>query len=283
MLTIDYGRVATARESKRELKTLFLEVEEYFDAGATLSRGAIVVDVGANIGAFAIAAGKRCDGELRAFCFEPVPALFAALERNLRDNESLSHGAHHAFRLALSSPQRAGTQCEFNYFRHFPRDSTLDLAHKRLEFEAFFAAQGARAGRATHWLGHGATLIERAVRSLPTGQLGQWFSDQVTGLERIQVSTATLSQALSEAHLARVDLLKLDVEGAELDVLAGIDAVWWGRIQQVVIESNGAEAITRSLLDLLQAQGFLPARVVTSPLMIARGLKNVLIYACRSQ
>lgn len=281
METTDYGYVATVLESKGELQTMFLEVQEYFDVGASLCRGAIVVDAGANIGAFAIAAAKRCEGELRVFCFEPVPALFGALERNLQENDWLSLGTHRAFNVALSSPQEAGTPCEFYYFRRFPRDSTMDLERKRVEFEEFFAAQGARAGRAMQWLGHGAKLAEKMVRVLPKGRIGRWMSDRVTGLERIQVPRSTLAEILSGENLMQIDLLKLDVEGAETKVLAGIDPTMWSRIQQVVVESDGADATTRALVSLLAAQGLRPARVASSPLMLERGLKNVLIYASR--
>ena len=126
MDTVDYGQVATALESRASLQTMLLEVEEYFDVGASLSRGAIVLDVGANIGAFAIAAARRCEGEVRLFCFEPVPPLFRALERNLKENRWLASGEHRAFEVALTAPEEAGTRCEFYHFRRLPRDSTME-------------------------------------------------------------------------------------------------------------------------------------------------------------
>ncbi len=281
MDTVDYGQVATAFESKTSLRTMLVEVEEYFDVGASLSRGAVVLDVGANIGAFAIAAAKRCESDLRLFCFEPVPPLFRALEENLRRNRWLAPGAHRAFEIALTAPEEAGTPCAFYHFRRFPRDSTMDLERKRAEFERFFAAQGARAGQAMSWLGGGARLIEWAVRGLPRGRVGRWMSDQVTGLERIQVARGTLTEVLSGEDLARVDLLKVDVEGAEIKVLSGIGPALWSRIHQVVVESDGTEETTRALVSMLGERGLRVQRVVSSPVMLQRGLKNVLVYASR--
>jgi FkbM family methyltransferase len=281
METFDYGEVSAAFESRASLGTMLLEVEEYFDVGASLSRGATVLDVGANIGAFAIAAAKRCEGDVRLFCFEPVPRLFRALEKNLRENRWLAPGAHRAFEVALTAPEEAGTLCEFYHFRRFPRDSTMDLERKRIEFEQFFAAQGARAGQAMSWLGGGARLIERAVGGLPRGRVGRWMSDRVAGLERIQVARRTLAQVLSGESLNRVDLLKVDVEGAEIKVLAGVDPAMWSRVRQVVVESDGTDETTRALVSMLGAQGLRVQRVVSSPLMLERGLKNVLIYASR--
>jgi FkbM family methyltransferase len=281
MDTVDYGRVATALESRASLRTMLLEVEEYFDVGASLSRGAIVLDVGANIGAFAVAAARRCEGEVRLFCFEPVPPLFRALERNLRENRWLASGEHRAFEVALTAPEEAGTSCEFYHFRRLPRDSTMDLERKRAEFERFFAAQGARAGRAMSWLGGGASLIERGVGGLPKGRVGRWVSDRVTGLQRIQVARGTLANLLAGENLGRVDLLKVDVEGAEIKVLAGVDPAMWSRVRQVVVESDGSEETTRSLVSTLSERGLRVVRVVSSPLMLQRGLKNVLVYASR--
>lgn len=43
----------------------------------------------------------------------------------------------------------------------------------------------------------------------------------------------TVSALISELSLERVDLLKIDVEGAELDVLRGIDQKDWPTIRQV--------------------------------------------------
>lgn len=277
----DHGDIATVFESRGDLQTMLLEVQEYFDLGASLSRGATVVDVGANIGAFAIEAAKRCDGDLCMFCVEPVPPLFKALECNLRENRWLAAGSHLAFNVALTTPEEAGTSCEFYYFRRFPRDSTMSLERKRMEFEEFFAERAVRLARAGWWLGPGARLAERVVRVLPKGRVGRWLSDRVTGLERIQVPRSTVSEILSAANPRRIDLLKIDVEGAEAKVLAGIDSTTWNRIQQVVVESDGADESTRDVVSILTAQGFRPAHVAPSPLMVARGLKNVLIYASK--
>jgi FkbM family methyltransferase len=277
----EYGEVATAFESRSSLLTMFREVQEYFDVGASIAPGATVVDVGANIGAFAIAAAKRCRGQLRMFCFEPVPLLFRALERNLRYNAWLAHGDHRAFAVAVTAPEEAGTPCEFYYFRRLPRDSTMDLERKRAEFERFFAVHAERAARRVPWLGIGARALERTVRSLPRGPLGQWMTDRVTGLERIRVAQVTLSSAFVRDDLTCIDLLKLDVEGSEIKVLAGIEPTTWSAIRQVVVESDGTEKTTRSLVSLLESRGLRRVRVAASPLMEQRGLKNVLIYACR--
>jgi FkbM family methyltransferase len=281
METSNYGNVATVLESQEDLVTLFGEVEEYFEGAASITRGATVVDVGANIGAFAIAAAKRCERELRVLCFEPVPTLFRALADNLRDNTWLAGGDHRAFNVALSTPEESGTPCDFYHFKRFPRDSTMDIEGKRKEFEAFFAAHGARLGRAAWWLGPGSKLVEGVVASLPKGRVGRWFSDKTTGLERMQVPRTTLTESLKKESVQRIDLLKVDVEGAEAKVLAGIDAATWSTVRQTVIESDGSEERTRDLVAMVSSRGLDEVRVFSPPSTAARGLRNVMIYASR--
>jgi FkbM family methyltransferase len=281
-VSTEYGDVATVLESPGELRTLFGEVEEYFECGATVSPGATVVDVGANIGAFAVAVARRCQHEARILCFEPVPMLFEALDRNLRENRWLAGGNHRAENVALSAPADSGVPCAFYYFRRFPRDSTMDLAGKRQEFEAFFAAQGARIGRSVAWLGPGSKLVERMIASLPRGALGHWLSDQVTGLERLSVPQRTLAEALNDQAVTRIDLLKIDVEGAEMKVLAGIDAPTWSKVSQLIVESDGAEAHTRALLAQIAAGGLDRVKIACPPSTAERGLPNVIIHACRT-
>ncbi|MCA1188424.1 MULTISPECIES: FkbM family methyltransferase [unclassified Saccharopolyspora] len=66
-----------------------------------------------------------------------------------------------------------------------------------------------------------------------------------------------LSEVLAEAGLPeRIDLLKIDVEGAEADVLAGIDDRDWPRVRQVVAEVQGHRGEAEAVLELLRGKGF---------------------------
>ena len=47
--------------------------------------GDTVLDVGANVGAFALHVAKACDGNLRILALEPSPDTFAALAANSKD------------------------------------------------------------------------------------------------------------------------------------------------------------------------------------------------------
>jgi len=69
--------------------------------------------------------------------------------------------------------------------------------------------------------------------------------------------TTTVSDELAKNAIARVDLLKIDVEGHFMEVLAGISDADFGRIANIVLEADYLEA-----LHLTEAQvcAFLEAR-----------------------
>jgi FkbM family methyltransferase len=88
----------------------------------------------------------------------------------------------------------------------------------------------------------------------------------------------TLSSVLVEQSLTRVDLLKLDVEKAELDVLEGIGESDWPRIQQVVAEVHDEDDRLDTISEMLTKRGF---SVVTEQDAIWKGTGVHMLYATR--
>jgi hypothetical protein len=87
-----------------------------------------------------------------------------------------------------------------------------------------------------------------------------------------------LSDLIAAHGLERVDLLKIDVEGAEFDAVAGIDAEHWPRIRQVTVEVHEGTAAGEKMEGLLAAAGFATARYQQSPVIFPR---HWLVYAPR--
>src|SRR5205085_9262384 len=75
--------------------------------------------------------------------------------------------------------------------------------------------------------------------------------------ERAQSALRRLSSVMQEEAITHIDLLKIDVEGAELDVLQGIDAGDWPKIDQLVIEvdSKGGQVLDE-ITTLLRGHGY---------------------------
>ena len=80
------------RESPYAVKIIHKQVEEYFSSGLLDDivrpqggRNITVFDVGSNIGMFALEVARRTQGEANIFCFEPVPATYAVLKKNVTE------------------------------------------------------------------------------------------------------------------------------------------------------------------------------------------------------
>ena len=61
--------------NKSEAKLIFKNVPGYFRHGIDIKDGDTVVDVGANIGLFTLAAHRKCHGNLTVYAFEPIAYL----------------------------------------------------------------------------------------------------------------------------------------------------------------------------------------------------------------
>jgi hypothetical protein len=77
---------------------------------------------------------------------------------------------------------------------------------------------------------------------------------------RETVDVQTLDALKADGPLGRVDLVKCDVEGAELDVLEGIEDHHWPRIGAIVAEVHDVDGRLARIHGLLAAHGFADVR-----------------------
>ncbi|MFL5539509.1 MAG: amino acid adenylation domain-containing protein, partial [Longimicrobiaceae bacterium] len=217
-----------------ETRFLYREIFEdrsYLRHGVALGDGACVFDVGANIGLFTLFAGTLRPG-VTVYAFEPIPPVFEALETNAR-----IHGVDaRLFNCGVGSTAGAET------FTFYPHASVLsgrqvDEDEARSVVRSFILNEqdpDASGGM------DGALLEEMLEARLET--------------ERVTCEIRTLSQVIREQGVERIDLLKVDVEGGEYDVLAGIEEEHWERISQVVAEAH--EQDRERVTELLARHGF---------------------------
>jgi hypothetical protein len=117
--------------------------------------------------------------------------------------------------------------------------------------------------------------------SSPESRFGVWLTDRVTGLETMPCRTQTLEGWLGQHPLPAIDLVKIDVEGAEMDVLEGVGSAW-PRIRQVVVETHDREGRCRELVALLEHHGLSSIRAFRPASAARNGMDNVLVVAARS-
>jgi FkbM family methyltransferase len=233
-----------------EVRSVRDQAAGYWQHGIEIGNGATVFDVGANIGLFSLEAASR--GAI-VHAFEPVPATFAALEANARDN---GNGRITPHRLAL------GAQLETVQFAYFPYLSALSTRFPDDPKSRSAAAISAilddpqltpRAG----W-------FRRAPAPLRRAFIGFWQKILFTP-RMVICEVETLSRQIKKLGATRIDLLKIDVEGAEWEVLMGIDAEDWPKIGQIVAEVHDENGRLEQFTRHLQERGFVEMQVEKEP------------------
>lgn len=157
------------------------------------------------------------DGELRSGKFELAETNFVT--RFLREGMTfLDIGAHHGFYTLLAST-RVGVSGRVVAFEPSPRERIRLERHVRLNHctnvRIEQIALGVSPGQAELFLVEGADDYCNSLR--PPAVKAQ--------TRTVSVSVSTLDEFLSSVGLAEVHFIKLDVEGAELDVLKGASSL----------------------------------------------------------
>ena len=238
----------------------------YLRHGITIAPGDCIFDVGANIGFFMLFVNKLIsDGKL--FGFEPIPEVFEVLQLNADRHNKLS------LRLLNCGLSREAGQAEFAYCPRTSVASTMfpdQSADYKRNSRKFVLEEMRLFHPALRW----------AVDVTPN-----WFWFPVTeSLRAYYQSTKTvtcqlrkLSDVIRDEQIEVIDLLKVDTEGAEEDVLAGIDDQHWPRIRQAVVEVHHGHASRIRMEELLQHHGF---HTVSEP--VIPGVEHLhVVYARR--
>ena len=92
----------------------------------------------------------------------------------------------------------------------------------------------------------------------------------------------TVSDIIQKQGLLQIDLLKIDVERAELDVLMGIAEPDWQRISQLVMEVHNVHGRLEHIIQLLKQNGGFPSVTITQDEQL-KGSTIFNIYCCRTE
>ncbi|MDB4950668.1 MAG: methyltransferase FkbM family, partial [Gemmatimonadetes bacterium] len=206
----------------------------YLRHGVTLEPGDCVFDVGGNIGMFTLFAHRHAPGA-RIYTFEPAPPLF----RRLRANLALNGAAARAFNFGIAGAEGTAR------FTFYPNSSGMSSFH-------------ADAGEERDVL---RAMMDRQHRDGMEGmadllEYADELLDERFRAVEMECRLRPLSAVIREQGVERIDLLKVDVQKAELEVLRGIDDGDWPRIRQVVMEVHDLDGRLDTVTRLLEARGF---------------------------
>jgi FkbM family methyltransferase len=232
---------------------LWFQVEEiveqrtYLRHGVRVREGDVVLDVGANVGVAAVFFASDCGAGL-VHSFEPVAPLFALLRENVAPFPTC---VPHAYGLGAKPGQAPIT--------YYPEAASMSGLYADPE-----------ADRA---------LVRRVL--LNFGVSEEEADESLEGRYRAENLTCelrTLSSVLREQGLDRVDLLKIDVERAELDVLLGLRDEDWPLIRQIVVEVHDKGRRGALVVKELRRRRF---RIATEQEPLMRGTDVHVVYATR--
>jgi FkbM family methyltransferase len=244
-----------------EAKVLDSHIEGYMTNGIRVEPGDTVFDVGANIGLFGIRMAQRCDGDITIFAFEPIPAIRACTARNLESWQR-------ATVLPYGVSEQPG-EATFTYYPHAPSLSTAHTEDWDNQDEAMKSAIVGNAQNAPMW-------YAKFFPSFLAGFMAKWM---VASPETFICQLRPLSDIVTEHNVKRIDLLKVDCEGAEEAALLGLRAEHWPMVQQAVIEVHDIDGRLNRIVGLLQSNGLTEITIEKEAALKNTQLSNV--YAHR--
>jgi amino acid adenylation domain-containing protein/FkbH-like protein/FkbM family methyltransferase len=235
-----------AHRNRNETDYLYEEIftkNSYLRHGVRLpAEGAVVFDVGANIGIFTLLVKTKCP-TARVYAFEPLEEIRACLQANAA---AYGRGTVKVFGYGLSDRER---EEEFSYYPRYTmmsgQQSYASAEHEVEVIRRYLENEQAQ-GRAE------AGELLRHTEELLEGRFDE--RREVCRLRR-------LGDVIREEGVEWIDLLKVDVQRAELDVLRGLREEQWERVGQMVMEvhdgrGEASEGRVEEVRRLLEGAGF---------------------------
>ena len=195
-----------------------------------IKKGWIVIDVGSEFGYYAIKAGRLVGSEGKVLAIEPFPETYQLLKMNIRLHKFVDHivpickavGKQTGKAKLYETISPGGTSI-------VPRRSSFKLNKNRLLMWLEFAKK---------------RTIFKIIR-------------ERYAPVRYVVPVDTLDRIAKEYSLEKIDLIKIDVEGAELDVLKGSRSILKRNKPILLVEVHfGCDWKPETLYQLLQKLGY---------------------------
>jgi FkbM family methyltransferase len=243
---------------KSEAKMLDHHIEGYLQHGISIKSGDVVFDVGSNIGVFCLRVAQRASN-VKVFAFEPIPEIFNVLKANAQLYKEYTIIP---LNFGVSDKKGAAT---FTYFPNTPALSTLHPEQWDDNPNAFKdAVKGTMRNPPNNM---------KWMRLIPTMFAGLIAKHLVKGKKQVNCQLRTISSFIEEYQLEKIDLLKIDCEGAEWSVLQGVEELHWPKIRSLVIEVHDADGRLDQVKNFLTTKGF-------DKLVVEResGLESTLLF-----
>jgi FkbM family methyltransferase len=243
-----------------EAKMLDYHIKNYLVPPIVLQNGNTILDVGANIGIMGIRLLQQYP-DSTVYAFEPIPPTYQVLAANAREM-----GEKRFIALQYGVSKENGTAV----FSYFPNSPALSTAHPE------------------DWDNNKNTLTEAVAGNVRNAPPEFWWAKFIPsflfkwgakimrmGEQKVTCELRTISAIIEQYDIKTIDLLKIDCEGAELDVLLGIAPQHWQRLQQVVVEVHDLDGRLEQVVQLCRNNGISNIKVERDSMMGNTPLYNV--------
>ncbi len=210
--------------------------EVYARHGVDIGDGATVVDVGANMGMFAMFAASRANN-VKVVAVEPSPVMAPILKANMDAHVHESH-------LVQAGMSEHNGEAELTFY---PKSSVFSTFDPEVEVERDSIL----------------AIVENTVRAsgnyteeLVAEVVEEFMADRVEAIAQV-CELVSLGEVIDRHNLTEIDLLKVDAEKSERGILHGIRDEDWPKIRQLIVEVHWEEpAGISDVVDLLEAKGY---------------------------
>jgi phthiocerol/phenolphthiocerol synthesis type-I polyketide synthase E len=242
-------------ETKHFYEDIFAH-RSYVKHGIRIPANGTVFDVGGNIGLFTLFAANEAP-TAQIYTFEPAPPLFAILSKNVQTRGAKAE----LFNMGLSNREAEAP------FTFYPQSSGMssfypDKAEERHVLSTIMDNQRKLGMTETD------QVLERG---------DEYFDVRLRAVD-FTARLRRVSDIIRERGVERIDLMKVDVQKAELEVLEGIDEADWPKFQQIVLEVHDVDGRANHVASLLRDRGF-SVIVEQDTLYVGTNIHN--IYAVR--
>ena len=187
-----------------------------------------IFDIGANIGLFNLYMNKKAKN-LKIYSFEPIPSIYQCLKHNIPNNNN-----NIAINKGLGDKNEI---IQMNYVQNIP---ALSSAYQFDDIKL----------KAHHKLYKEKCSIFKSICK-------NFIENQLIHSIPIKTQITTISDIIHKYNIDKIDIMKIDVEGFELNVIKGIKPSHFYKIKHIIIEIENFRLNNKNyILKILQKYNF---------------------------